>query len=335
MTNAPRFRVLHIITPEQLAQARLAFNQLTIAGPDSGDLFFGAFGIGNVVDTIDRPYERFQDYETLLTVLKNDDPQKYADLHKGTAFFFLGWTAFDLRDFERAVFYMDAALSEDERKFPVPFEEFMKNPVGQFLRLELAGSQTGKRITKDLRDRMEEQLVRFATFSPSPQLDLQAFIGEFVMTIARTKDARSIVTALYGFILEFEDRLQMLRLRSKEGGSIEPLLTHLFKGGLIFESLLKQLDPGKKTLGEFNSVPQFLADFPRFNTSAQSLTQIIQGISDNSVQTAFNTTAKLRNTTGHNLVWDDVFNDPENFRKLYEQEMNAICYIIQKKYLST
>jgi hypothetical protein len=324
-----------MLTLQQIAQARLAFNQLNITGPESGDRFFEAYGTGNVVGAIDRPYERFQDYETLLILLKSDDPEKYAELHKGTAFFFLGWTAFDLGDFDRAVFYMDAALSEDERKFPVPFEEFMKNPVGQFLRLERTGNQTALRITEDLRYRIEDQLTRFAASSPAPKLDLAAFVENFVMTIARTKEARSIITGIYGFMLECESRLQMLHLRSKAGGSIEPMLTHLFKGGLIFESLLKQLYPNlrQRTLEKITEDKTFQIDFPEFDTRAGSLSGILQGISDNTIQTAFNTTAKLRNTTGHNLIWSDEFDDTENFRKLQEQEVNAIFYIIQKKYL--
>jgi len=34
----------------------------------------------------------------------------------------------------------------------------------------------------------------------------------------------------------------------------------------------------------------------------------------------------------NNLVWDDIFDDPNNFRKLYEQQMNAILYLVHKKF---
>ena len=112
----------------------------------------------------------------------------------------------------------------------------------------------------------------------------------------------------------------MLHLRSKPGGSIEPLLAHLFKDAFDIRatvdlqvSLLEQLCPGKSTLAKFNSDRKFKADFLQFDTSAKLLTEIVQSISDDSVQTAVNTTAKLRNTTSHNLVWGDVFNEPENF----------------------
>ena len=46
------------------------------------------------------------------------DRKKYAAVHKGTPFYFLMWTAFDLRNYERALYYLDAAISEDVRTDP-------------------------------------------------------------------------------------------------------------------------------------------------------------------------------------------------------------------------
>jgi len=67
-------------------------------------------------------------------------------------------------------------------------------------------------------------------------------------------------------------------------------------------------------------------------TSADTLQEIHDAIAgSNTVQTAFSTTGKLRNTTGHNLVWDDVFSDPRSYTNLFQQIMNAILFVVSIK----
>lgn len=132
------------------------------------------------------------------------------------------------------------------------------------------------------------------------------------------------------YLLDFDDRHKELRLRSKRGGSIAPLIIHLFKGALICESLLKHLYPNTKSLGEIFHKATFRKDFVNLcniSISANSLQEIIDGIADDSQFTAFTTMAKIRNTTGHNLVRDDVFKNPAQYEKLFHQEINALLYI--------
>ena len=68
--------------------------------------------------------------------------------------------------------------------------------------------------------------------------------------------------------------------------------------------------------------------------SANSLADIHAAIKDSSIETAFSTTGKLRNTTGHNLVWDDIFDTPKNYVTFFEQEMNAILHVISQKLIA-
>lgn len=297
------------------------------------NMFFGAYCPGNVIDIVDRPYERFEDYEMLLKIIRKDDRKKYEKIHKGTPFYFLAWLAFDLKNYEKAVFYMDAAISEDRRKDP---QGWLENPAGQFLTLNHQGNQAAINITKHLNNKISAELSRFNNISEQPSVSLDDFVNKFVKTLVSQKENQSIITAFYSFILEFEDRDTELLLRSTEGGSIEPVLTYLFKGGLIFESLLKYLYPGnnQRTLSQIFNTKKFRSDFlPKVRTRATTLQAIINEIGSNDLQTAFNTISKLRNTTGHNLIRDDVFNNADNFKKLYEQQVNAILYLIQKKFL--
>lgn len=325
------------LSQEKIATARLAFRQLVIRGPEDGDRFFEAYGPGNTLQVIERPFERFEDYELLLSIIKEDDPQKFAQIHKGTPYYFMGWLAFDLKNYEGAVFYMDAAIAEDIRKDPTGWQN---NPGNQFLTLS-DNSQVAERMTKHLRELVDKELSRFNSISSLPEISLADFIDKFILVLAKDTDKHSIITAIYSFILEFRDREREIQLRSSNGGTIEPVLTYLFKGGLIFESLLKHLYPNRnggcpcETLGHIFHTSAFRADFiSTVQTMAVSLKDIVDAIGNNNdMQTAFNTSSRLRNTTGHNLVWDDVFDDTENFKTLYHQLVNAIFFIIKVKFI--
>lgn len=329
----------YLLQSDKIAVARLSFQQLKIIGPETGDRFFEAFGPGMPIFEISQPYERFHDYEQLLVILHSDNPSKYKKLHKGTPFFFLGWAAFDMQNFVKAVYYLDNAISEDIRSFPDKWEGTEGTNA---LRLFLNIHSPVFRVVEKLRTVIDGEIKRFNS-DTGDLLSIDGFLNIFVSILLkskRRKSPRSIVTTLYTFLFEFQSRYGELRLRSSQRGSIEPVVTHLFKGGLIFESLLKQLYPKKddnqpaKTLGDiFNHNTNFKQDFlQNVDQGSFALKDILRSIQSNDLQTAFNTAAKLRNTTGHNLVWDDIFNNPENYKKLYYQVVNAILFIVSQKY---
>ncbi len=239
-------------------------------------------------------------------------------------------------NYEKALFYMDAAISEDIRKDRVGW---LNNPAGSFLTLGPPNIQAAMRVAPLLSRLLEDQLNRFNLVSGRIPISVEDFVNKFVRVLVMDFTKRSIVTALYTFILEFYDRCKDLTLRSDIGGSIEPFLTHLFKGGLIFESLLKHLYPNKDngkpaiTLGDIFNTNQFKVDFlPNIQTSSSSLQDIVNDVQVANLQTAFNTTSRIRNTTGHNLVWIDIFNDATKYEVLFEQQVNAILYIVSVKF---
>ena len=320
-----------MLTPDTLALARLTFQQLRIINPETGDRFFESFGLGMPINQISQPYERFYAYEQLLDTLYTDNARKYKKLHKGTAFFFLGWAAFDMRNYTKATYYIDNAISEDIKNFP---EKWKGMEGANALKLFLNDKSPIYRVVKILYETVDEEIKRFNKDTRN-SLNIGNFIEKFVIVLLennKNKSTRSIVTALYAFIFEFEDRFKELKLRSGSGGSMEPILNNLFKGGLIFESLLKRLYPGANNLGNFNSDQTFTNEFCAIDTSAHTLNEILGGIRANNLKTAFDTTAKIRNTSGHNLVWDDIFDKPRNYEELYHQIINAILFIVIKKF---
>jgi hypothetical protein len=328
---------MYFLSPSLIQHVRNVYHQLEINGPQDGDWFFETFGPGNIAYRIDRPYERFSDYEELLQILEQDDPDKYHTIHKGTPFYFLSWTAFDLRNFEKSLFYIDAAISEDVRKLP---DDWINQPGSAFLTLQEPQIQVARRTIENVRQHLDQELNRFNNISGLPPLSIQSFVDRFVRVLVLEQDItkRTIVSAFYVFLLEFFDRYSELRMRSTFGGSILPFVIHLFKGGLIFESLLKHLyhDPSqpRRTLGFIFNSPAFQNDFlGQIPTGSSTLQEIVDGIQGNSIQSAFTATSRLRNTTGHNLVWDDVFSNRDTYESLFYQEMNAILYLISHKFI--
>ena len=334
---------MYILNNQKMMDALAAFKATNFDTPKQGDDFFGRTGPGSPIDAADRPFERFSDYEELLFLLMKTDPTKYRRMHKGTAFGFMAWLAFDLRNFEKGLFYLDAAISEDVRKANPP-ASWVNNPGPRVLVLDVDPQNLWfKRTVSNIERVLQQELTRFNKNSNRPQLDITAWRG-FVRKLIADPTERTIISALYVFLLEYEDRLNELKLREgSTGGSNQPFTVHLFTGGLLFESLLKRCYPRNgqnqlnRTLGGVLSTPAFLADFGLAaapSTSAGSLTEIYDAIQGSaSIETAFSTAAKLRNTTGHNLVWDDIFSTPGRYVELFEQVMNALLHVVSLKLL--
>src|SRR4029077_20304443 len=89
---------MYILDNQKVMAAVAAFKATNFDTPEQGDEFFGRFAPGNTLADADRPFEGFSDYEELLFLLMKTDHVKYRRMHKGTAFGFMSWLAFDLRN---------------------------------------------------------------------------------------------------------------------------------------------------------------------------------------------------------------------------------------------
>ena len=311
---------------------------------EQDDLFFSLFVPGNTRHFEERPFERFSDYEELLRRLMQNDQEKYQQAHKGTPFYFMSWLAFDLRNWEKALFYIDAAISEDVRNNPHDPngpDGWKSQPGARFLLLDVA-DQTADRTISEVRTILQRELTRFNSISNLKPLDIDSSWRDFVRNLLVDPSQRTIISALYVFMLEFGDRHSELSLRQgSTGGSNQPFTVHLFTGGLLFESLLKRCYPTNdkgernRTLSGILKTQQFLQDFNLQQPpdgSAESLDEIYNAIQGSvTIRTAFSTAAKLRNTTGHNLVWDNIFSAPPTYVELFNQLVNALFSVIALK----
>lgn len=320
------------VTNDQVFEQQLKeFSQHSFTNNEQANAFYIKYGVGNTKNEMDMPFERFLYYEQLLEELMNCDFRKYQIMHKGIPFYFLAWLAFDLRNYEKALYYIDAAISEDVKN--TRGNPFLL-PASQFLLLN-PGEQVASRTIQILELTLEEELARFNEISGETPLSIAVFVEKFAQALLKHPANRTIISAFYVFLLEYSERQNELRMRSTSGGSIAPFIHHLFSGSLVFESLLKFLFPTKddntpcKTIGEIYRTSSFLTNYPaNIPTSATSFSEILSGITNETLLSTFTTITKIRNTSGHNLIWDDTFAEPSNYQTLFQQEVDAILYII-------
>lgn len=345
-------KIYNQLTNHTINEALLTFEQLDVKDGHTGDLFFETYGVPNTIELFNAPYERFICYEFLMQKLKEADANKFSLIHKGTPYYFLAWTAFEIRNYGKAVFYMDLALGEDIRKV-LPAgktqeeiaREALGNPGGNLWKFVPDGPAI--RIIQQLREFVNKALTDFQTRT-SEKIELDDFVNKFVMeSITKNVKNRSLISALYSYVCETNDLFETLKIRSQNTSSIEPLLDNLFKGGLIFESLLKMVADQKswtvssgsgsnrppRTLEAFGRCNDFLSTFSisasDFRTSAPDLNSILSNATDNSLKTSFSVCAQLRNTAGHDLRRDDIFQKPEDYKMLTEKQMNAILFVVK------
>ena len=316
---------------------------------DSANDFFSTFCPGQKIFSLvntenggidffsDQAFERFYDYKEFLIDLFNTDPQKYKNIHKGTPFFFMAWISYYMQNYDQALFYLDAAIEEDSKNGIGKWEDF---PAGKFLLLKMEGHSATDVVEKIIKI-LKDQFARFNSLINDDLYNIGNFVDTFIKPIAQEKINRTLISSLYTFFLEYPLHLQLLDLRSNEGGTIYPFIKHLFNGGLIFETLLRT-NYSKNEKGEVFSSIGGIFKSKSFNNifgeidsiKVRTISEILDQISDQELSTAFKITAMIRNISGHDLIRYDIFNEKENYIKLYEQEVNAILYFIKTDYFT-
>jgi hypothetical protein len=294
------------------------------------------------------PYQRLKQYESRLEDIYKWDREKYYFIHKGTPYYYCGILSFDIEEYDRAIFYFDAGLSEDFKNktdwktncaayhFYVLDDsysnEIVQYPVGRI-----------KRILEPLIQEYNNILN-----SKKSQFKLDDLIKNFVDKKIKEKEYRSTIPSLYIFISEIEQRRFQLELRSDFGGSIEPFISHLLRGCLIFETLLRNIYSSHSStegLGPILNDTFIKDDLDYCRANRKDLISYVSGVrktlpdilshllpylkKSEPVDRWFTITYSLRNVTTHSLAWPDVLNK-QNYEELYKCVAFSIFYLINK-----
>ncbi len=137
--------------------------------------------------------------------------------------------------------------------------------------------------------------------------------------MSATLGKRSAVTGLISFLLEFPSRTTELSLAGTQMSTAEPFFLHLFKGTLLFETLLKTSTVGsgiqgsnpKATTDKFLQDQRIYSVFG-FSSAPQglggdTLDEVLIAIKNNKTtdftQKAIRATWGIRNKVGHSMAW--------------------------------
>jgi len=248
----------------------------------------------------------------LLHRCKNIDLVSYSEIHKGNPFYFLGIASYLMHDYQTATFFFDSAVSEDLRYGA----DAIKNPKPSTRFLALEGSeddQAAKQLTQFAESKVQRSLnIYNLLYAQHPDLTIVNLREKFLFPALSPNSPpgwRTLATVFVSFFLEWDFRNELIELQPYQGTS-EPFYIHLFKGCVLFESLLKE-NPSKnctaKTLGKAlgNLYKELgLESPPKISSTFKEILDDVLHI-DNSIETAINFTGKVRNTTGHRLSWNE------------------------------
>jgi hypothetical protein len=282
--------------------------------PGAGNAFFNGFEY--VQDLYQGNYAACLNKGILLmSKCVELDALAYERIHKGSAYYWMGMAAFLSNDFQTATFFFDAAVSEDLRAGHDPV--CLSTPSFKFLLVQGdPPAQAAKPLVAGLQHRIDFVLhdynLRPGRTVANPQFSLERLRSDFIVPALSpgNEHLRSLPTALISFVLEWHYLNSFLRLRPGRG-THEPFMVHLFKGCVLFESILR-MNPkapvpsqAKGLLSVIQTVRSHLAlrnDLPLAAPDFNSVVTDLAGAT-NSIEEGVIFTGRARNTLGHNLGW--------------------------------
>lgn len=268
----------------------------------------------------------------LLTTCKRIDYDAFTNIHKGHPFYFIGISSYLLDDYLTAIYFLDAAVTEDLNFGSDPINNV--SPSTRFLMLEgEADYQAGKIITQSAQAKVERMLEyyrdKIKTDASDSQLTVDDLRSDFICYALREKEKpglRTLVTALITYCIEWDFRKDHLEHGVRKGTS-EPFFLHLFRGCILFESLLRHnptITPSGNTLNPILNDSQIRKKLNiepvqgKGRDESFVLEDVFTELSnfDYSVSEAVKITYIARNTLGHSLVWNKFISQSQ-YQDLY------------------
>lgn len=280
--------------------------------------------------------------DTILLLLhkcKDLDSESFTKIHKGNPYYYLAIATYLMKDAQTATFLFDAAVSEDLRTGADA--ETNPRPSTRFLALDTENpEQAALQLTLDTRAKVERSITLYNSLpgrcSTIPDLTIPSLRKKFLYPALSSKYMgwRTLATTFISFFIEWDFRNEFFDIQPKLGTS-EPFYLHLFKGCVLFESLLKE-SPLKPRGGDLGKVLGELHDelgiSPHLKISG-TLKQIFKALvtADSKIETAIVFTGRVRNTTGHKLSWDEPINQSQ-YQRFFEMIASSCLHAINCLY---
>lgn len=272
------------------------------------------------------------------------DEDAYRQIHKGTPFYWIGTAAFLEHDYETVVFFYDAAVSEDIRSIT---NNSNNTPTPALCFIQIQGNQpaqAARELVQKTECLFDDIISVYNNRSERPVNIAIISLGEIrtnflQLAVSPGREGwRTLATALISFCLEGYHLNGLLDLRTSNG-TAEPFFMHLFKGCVLFESLLKsnikkRPSENSKTLSDvLKDLSNELNMQQPINISSKDFGMILSDLTnaDDSIQTAIIFTGKVRNTVGHNLGWQVQINK-QQYETLFQMIASSCIHAIARLY---
>lgn len=270
-----------------------------------------------------------EDRQQRMHFCRRVNESAYSAIIKATGFYWLGMLALKANDYETALFYMDAALTEEERNQ----HNWHADPTPTIRFFLLQGEET-RQAAKESTAQAEAKVVRIISSyndlsdrNGLPPLTLDEIRNKFLEpAIYVHREWRTAATSFITFNLEWDYRNELHDLRPN-GGTAEPFLMHLSKGCTLFETLLRfqMSDAEAKEYSSLGGKLFLLKDRLgfKFDSDAKGkvfrLSDVLQDLDKNEPTTviAMQITLKLRNAILHDLGTETGLTKSQ-YQRLYE-----------------
>lgn len=261
------------------------------------------------------------------------DPTYRRD-HKGTPFYILGYSAFACHDYTSASLYFDAAAEADLRYHAGN----LNTPALRFIQILHAPNEDllAGEIIGQIEAQTETLLAEYHTRNLHQPISFSNFRDRFFEQVLRTGPAhhRTLLTAFISFVAEWAYRARQFDLVPE--GSREPFFLHLFRGCVLFESLLKSAPgaPLLRTIGQaLHHYASQLGLRGQILTGADEFNDVVAALTANmDVDDSIYSCAQTRNTIGHNLVWSTADLNSQTYDWLVRNIGVSCLHAVSKLY---
>lgn len=315
-------------------ELKIRFQAAATGDPGLAYDFFNQFDY-NIYRANKQHRDAFSSIIQLLAKLKQLDPVAYTSIHKGTPYYFCAISAFHLSNYVNAVYFFDAAVSEDIKNDPGK-----RTPAVLFMEMDGDNEhQNALQLTQIAGNKLTDFIDQYNSIEGANLTSLIDIRSKLLSRAVGDKpEWRTLATSLISFLLEWEYLVILQDIRI-QGGTWEPFYTHLFKGCVLFESLLKanpsEINPGntlESIISRNEEVRKRLGIHQDLHTSGPTFSDVLARLdAQNGIELDIEIAARLRNTIGHNIGWATPMTSGQ-YVQLVSKVMNAILHTISGLY---
>ncbi|GKQ54794.1 hypothetical protein [Bradyrhizobium sp. Ce-3] len=260
--------------------------------------------------------------------------QQYHKDHKGTPFYILGYSAFACHDYTSASLYFDAAAEADLRYH----QGDLNTPALRFIQILHAPKEDllASGIIAQIEAQTQALLAEYQNRHLHEAIGLSDLRTRFFERILKNgpPHLRTLLTAFISFVAESDYRAKQFELVAE--GSREPFFLHLFRGCVLFESLLKSA-PGAPNFSNMNKALSHYKSQLRLRSpiraGAKQFDTVVASLAPNmDIDQAIYSCAQTRNTIGHNLVWATTNLNSQTYNWLVQNVGVSCIHAISRLY---